>query len=885
MLELLFSWSAKDRCLNVMPLFHIHGLVGALLSSMAAGANVAVAPEFDPAVFLDWIEELTPTWYTAAPTIHRAILRSARESLDTIRHCSLRFIRSSSARLPPQVMAELEEVFKVPVIEAYGMTEASHQIASNPLPPYDRKIGSVGLSAGSEIAVIDERRKFLATGQTGEIVVRGANITSGYEGHSQANDEAFTDGWFRTGDQGYTDADGYLFLTGRLKEMINRGGEKISPYEIESVLMDHPAIADAVAFPVPHNTLGEDTAAAVVLRENCSITEIEVQRFARLRLADFKIPRRIAIVAEIPRGPTGKVQRLRLKEQLGPGVAGDPKNDIGEEFIPCRNEVICKLVEIWTAVLNLEPIAINDNFFDLGGDSLTAAQLASRVREAFQLELSLLNLFEHPTVADLAEWIETARGNEKGGQPAPILAAPRDNDLPLSFSQEGLWFLAELEPGSSLYTCPVAFRLRGQLDLRVLERCLNEIVRRHETLRTNFRANGGQPVQVISPRFNIELTITDLSDLPDAEREAEAQRRSIEASQRPFNLAQGPLVEANIFRLSEQDHIFLYTTHHIVSDGWSMGIFSRELSVLYQTFSNNQQSPLPDIPVQYADFAVWQRNWLQGEVLERQLSYWKTKLDGAPTVQLPADRARPPVPSYRGRKQSLVLDKEVGDALKALSRQENVTLFMTLLAAFQLLLHRYTAQEEIVVGSPIAGRTRPELEDLIGFFVNSLVLRNDFSGNPSFKELLARVRQVCLDAYAHQDVPFEKLVETLRPERSLGQSPLFQIMFVLENTPKEALKFGDVAVTSLDLDTELAKYDLTVSMREETEGLRAVFNYSADLFDGATITRMLGHFQTLLQGIVENPDQRISDLPILTQAERQQLLVEWNDTTTEYPQR
>ena len=433
----------KDRCLNVMPLFHIHGLIGAVLSSMAAGASVAVAPDFDPAVFFDWIEELTPTWYTAVPTIHQAILRSARDGLDPIRQGSLRFIRSSSAPLPPKVMAELEEIFKVPVIEAYGMTEASHQIASNPLPPCDRKVGSVGVSAGSEIAVIDEGRRFVATAKTGEIVVRGANITRGYEGHSQANEEAFIDGWFRTGDQGHIDTDGYLFLTGRLKEMINRGGEKISPYEVEAVLMEHPAIAEAVVFAVPHNTLGEDAAAAVVLKEHCSVTEIEVRRFAALKLADFKIPRRIAMVAKIPKGATGKLQRVRMAKQLGLGEASAVKSEKKAESVACLTEVEAKLVKIWVEVLKVEPMAVDDNFFELGGDSLTATQVVTRVREAFQVELSLRSLFEHQTVADLAERVETARGNEKGGQTTPILPLSRDKDPPLSFSQERLWFIVD----------------------------------------------------------------------------------------------------------------------------------------------------------------------------------------------------------------------------------------------------------------------------------------------------------------------------------------------------------------------------------------------------------------------------------------------------------
>ncbi|MGH7846683.1 MAG: AMP-binding protein, partial [Candidatus Binatia bacterium] len=398
-----------DRCLNVMPLYHIHGLVGAVLSSLTAGASMAVPPDFNPALFFDWLDELRPTWYTAVPTIHQAIVREAKDRLGTLPRC-LRFIRSSSAPLSPKLMAELEEVFQIPVIEAYGMTEAAHQIASNPLPPRNRKAGSVGTPAGSEIAIMDEAGKLLPSGESGEIVLRGPNITNGYDNNPEANREAFADGWFRTGDQGHLDSDGYLFLTGRIKEIINRGGEKISPYEIEAALQEHPMIAQAVVFPLPHPTLGEDVAAAVVLKEKAAVTETEIQRFVAVKLADFKIPRRILITDKIPTGPTGKVQRIRLTEDLGLAL-GTGRSEKGADFVEPQTDTEVKLAEIWREVLRIDRVGIHDNFFELGGDSLTAGQVINRVRRKLRAEISFLSFFEAPTLTGIAKNIDNSTEN------------------------------------------------------------------------------------------------------------------------------------------------------------------------------------------------------------------------------------------------------------------------------------------------------------------------------------------------------------------------------------------------------------------------------------------------------------------------------------------
>jgi amino acid adenylation domain-containing protein len=456
--------------------------------------------------------------------------------------------------------------------------------------------------------------------------------------------------------------------------------------------------------------------------------------------------------------------------------------------------------------------------------------------------------------------------------------------FPTSFAQQRLWFLHQWDSNTPLYNVARPFRLAGPLDVSALERSVNEIVRRHESLRTSFSMVDGQPVQVITPALTITVPVVDLSSIPEVEREAEALRLASEEARLPFDLSHGPLLRVTVLRLAEQEHCLLLTLHHIVSDGWSMSVLFRELSALYKALLTGKPSPLAELPIQYPDFAVWQRRWLQGEVLNRQLAYWKKKLADAPAaLELPTDRPRPPVQTYRGARQSLVLPKELNEALKTLSRRQGVTLFMTLLAAFQTLLYRYTGQDDIVVGSPIAGRNRKEIEGLIGFFVNTLVLRTDLSGDPSFRELLGRVRDGALDAYTHQELPFEKLVEELHPRRSLSHSPLFQVLFALQNVPTTGLQLAGLTVSGLKADRETATFDLSLQIVEESNSLKGTIEYNTDLFDEATIGRMRGHFQTLLESIVADPDRRISDFSLLTESERHQLLVEWNDTRPEYP--
>ncbi len=481
---------------------------------------------------------------------------------------------------------------------------------------------------------------------------------------------------------------------------------------------------------------------------------------------------------------------------------------------------------------------------------------------------------------------EKRAAGEKEQPLSPIRSCARNQTLPLSFSQERLWFLDQLEPGSAAYNISVAFRLAGPLNAPALEQSLNEIVQRHETLRTTFAVKDGQPAQVIAPALKLALAVNDLGCLSEMEREAQVRELVTKEAQSSFDLAQGPLLRAVLLRLNSQEHILLLVMHHIISDGWSMGVFNRELAALYTALLTGQPPRLAELAIQYADYARWQRAWLQEKSLERQLTYWQKQLgQSPPSLELPTDRPRPAVQTFRGATHSFMLPAGLTQSLQSQSRQEGVTLFMTLLAAIKVMLYRYTGQENIVVGTPVANRNRPEVEDLIGFFVNTLALRTEVAGNLTFQELVGQVRETTLDAFAHQDLPFEKLVEALQPERDMSRNPLFQVMFALQNTPTEPLRLPGLSVTAVEIESKAAQFDLTFSIEETDQGLYGLIEYNTDLFDANTIERTAKHYKVLLEGIVakEGLEQQLGQLPLLTAAERHQLLVAWNNTATEYP--
>jgi SAM-dependent methyltransferase len=594
----------------------------------------------------------------------------------------------------------------------------------------------------------------------------------------------------------------------------------------------------------------------------------ELRQLLREKLPEYMVPSAFVILDSMPL-LNGKVNRRALPapEQIRP--------ELEEGFVPPRNPVEEIIVSIWADVLDLQQIGIDDNFFDLGGHSLLATQIMSRVREAFNIEVPIRSLFNIPTVAGLSAEIEAALHAGRGMQSPPIVSVARDKALPLSFAQQRLWFMNQLEPESAFYNIPSAVRLVGALTLTALERSFSEIIKRHEVLRTSFTMESGEPLQVISPPREVGLPVMDLRDLPEADREGIFRHIADEEAQRPFNLMTGPLLRMKLLRMSEDEHRVLFIMHHIISDGWSTGVMVNELAMLYAAFCKGEPSPLPGLQIQYADFACWQREWLQGDVLEEQLAYWRKQLAGTlPLLDLAADRVRPTVQSYRGGAETHFLPDSLLDSLKALSRQEGVTLFMTLLAAFKTLIHLYTEQEDLIIGSAIAGRNRSETEGLIGFFVNTLPLRTNLSGNPRFRELLRQVREVALGAYAHQDVPFEKLVEELQPERSTSHSPLVQVAFGLQNAPSRNIELTGLTLTPLPIGHEAIRFDLTVWMSEESSRLRGRWTYSTDLFDRSTVLQMQKHFETLLHSIVAQPDARLASLEMLSEAEKQSMALE-----------
>jgi amino acid adenylation domain-containing protein len=588
------------------------------------------------------------------------------------------------------------------------------------------------------------------------------------------------------------------------------------------------------------------------------------------------VPSAFILLESLPLAPSGKVDRRGLP---APDLA---QLQFDETFVAPSTPIEEMLAGIWSEVLGVEKVGLHDNFFELGGHSLLATRVISKVRQAFEVELPLRRLFEQPTVAGLAKNIERATKAELGLEAPPIKRISGNEEFILSFAQQRLWFLTQLEPNSSFYNMSAVVRLQGQLNRHALEESLNEILRRHEVLRTTFKTAEGRPVPVILSSTPLSLPVIDLSQLSSAQQQTKVKQLALAEAQQPFNLAADLMLRVKLLHLGEQEHVAIFTMHHIASDGWSLDVLVRELSALYQAFCTGQASPLAELPIQYADFAAWQRQWLKGEVLQSQLAYWRRQLDGAPTLlKLPTDHPRPAIQTFRGATYSFEISQEQSVGLKTLSQQQECTLFMTLLAAFKALLHRYTVSEDIVVGSPIANRNRAEIEGLIGFFVNTLVLRTHLGDNPTFGELLSRVREVALGAYAHQDLPFDLLVEELQPQRSLSHTPLFQVMFILQNAPMSEIELSGLNLSLLENNSDTAKFDLTLSMEETASGLVGSFEYNTDLFEVDTIRRMAGHLQTLLSGIIANPEQNLWELPLLTEAEKAQLL-EWNDTQAEY---
>jgi amino acid adenylation domain-containing protein len=758
------------------------------------------------------------------------------------------------------------------LLNRYGPTETTISVTSwlcERDTPRSLPIGRP--TARARVYLLDGQLQPVPVGVVGEIFLGGLCVARGYLRQPALTAERFVpdpfataagERLYRTGDLARYRADGAIEFAGRVDQQIKIRGFRVELGEIETALARHPAVRE-VAVVDREDGLTRSLAAYLVCAPGAAPEDAELRRFLLASLPAYMVPADFVTLAALPLSPTGKVDRKALP---APG-----RRIAGAGFVPPRTATEERLAAMWGALLAREEVGVHDGFFDLGGHSLLATQLISRVRESFGVELPLRLLFERPTVAALAEGVDDALAAGAGTAAAPLVPVARGEDLPLSFAQARLWFLEQLQPGTPTYNMPSAVRFRGPLDVAALRRSLREVVRRHEPLRTTFAVRSGAPVQEVAAELDLELPVIDLRRLAAAAREATVRGLAGEESRRPFDLAAGPLIRGTLLRSGDEEHVALLTMHHIIADGWSMGVLIRELAALYPAFLAGAPSPLPELAVQYGDFAVWQRSYLRGEVLASQLAYWRRVLAGHSLLELPTDRPRPAVQRFRGADEPLALSPEVSRALLDFGRRQGATPYMALLAGFQALLHRYSGQDDVIVGGTVAGRDRGELEPLIGFFVNTLPMRTDLSRRPGFRELLDRVREVALGALSHQDLPFEKLVEELQPERDLSRSPLFQVVFQFQQVVATALELPGLTLSPVEGSSQSAKFDIVLNLRGDAGGLFGVWKLNTDLFDRATLARMSRHLETLLAGAAAEPDRALAELPILSPEERRQL--------------
>ncbi|HKH45215.1 MAG TPA: amino acid adenylation domain-containing protein, partial [Thermoanaerobaculia bacterium] len=905
-----FGFDARD----VWSLFHSPAFdfsVWELWGALLHGGRLVVVPYWvsrSPELFLRLLVDEGVTVLNQTPSAFRQLVEADRQAPESLRrNLALRQVIFGGEALELTCLAPWFERHggeRPRLVNMYGITETTVHVTYRRLeagdlawPPHS-PIGA-GI-ADLRLVLLDARGRPVPLGAVGELFVGGAGLARGYLGQPALTAERFLPDPFseepggrlyRSGDLARWRPAGGLDFLGRADHQVKIRGFRIELGEIEAVLASHPAVRECVvvalldgqpeatarlvAYVVPRSEgappLGRDGA--------------ELRGFLAARLPPQMIPAAFVILPALPLTSSGKVDRRALpaprETEAGPGgeVSSSPAGDPIAELV----------AGIWAEVLGRERVGIDDDFFALGGHSLLATRVVSRLRGVLGVELTLRQLFEAPTVAQLARVARASRA--AGGAPSPIpppivplRPEDREGDLPASFAQQRLWLLDQIEPGSAAYNLPAAVRLSGEVAVNDFRRIFAEVARRHEALRTTLLARAEGPVQRIAPPAPATLPLVDLSDLP-AGRAVEVARDLARAEARlPFDLLRGPLLRQILLRLGERDHLLLMTLHHVVCDGWSLGVLLREIAVLAGAFSRGLPSPLPELPVQYADFAVWQRRWLTGEVRERQLGYWRRQLAGAPRVlDLPTDRPRPSLPSHRGGLRRIVLSPALGREIAAFCRRQGLTPFMALLGAWAVLLGRQAGQETMLLGTPVAGRNWREIEELIGLFVNTLLLRVDLMGSPSLGEVLQRLRETALDAFIHQDLPFERLVEELAPERDLSRSPLFQVLFSLQDAPLAELRLPGLELRQLPVDAGTAKLDLTLNLGAGGGGWAGWLEYDAELFDAATSERLIAQYEQLLAAAVETPDLKLQDLPSMSAAERQQVVVEHNDTAASFP--
>jgi amino acid adenylation domain-containing protein len=864
----------------------------AMVSSIAADlGNTAIFPALcrggclhviaderltDPALFAEYFARHPVDCLKIVPS-HLSALLDVPEPRAVLPRVVLVLGGEATSRALAARIAELAP--ELYLLNHYGPTETTVGVLTCPAEEIraDSRLTSLPLGrplANSRVYVVDERLLPVPIGVAGELLVAGAGVARGYLGRSDRTAERFLPDPFaaepgsrlyRTGDIVRMLPGGALRFEGRVDHQVKIRGFRVELGEIEATLRLDPAVRDAAVVVREDEGGRQQLAAYVVPRRDHELDLGWLRGQLRERLPEAMVPGVLVVLDQLPLNANGKVDRGRLPAPaatVGAGGAGGARR----HFVGPRTLTEEMLAGLWAEVLGVDRlvgVGVYDSFFELGGHSLLATQLISRVRRAFAVELPLKAFFDRPTVAALAARIEEGRSAGWQTEVPPLLPAPRDGEpLPLSFAQERLWFMSQLEPATAAYNVPRSVRLLGSLDLAAVQRALHEIGRRHEVLRTTFASRDGAARQVVAPSVDLAPRVVDLGALPEGEREPEAARLAVGEARRPFDLERGPLVRVVLLRFADDEHIALLTLHHIVSDAWSMGVLIGELAELYDAFVSGGVPRLPELPIQYADYAAWQRRWLAGEALEGELEHWRKALAGAREEVLVPDFRRPARASFRGETVARTLDHDLAHAVQEVGRREGTTLFMTLVAGFQALLHRETGVEDLVVGTDVANRNRLELEPLIGFFVNNLVLRADLGGSPSFRTLLGRVREATLAAFSHQDLPFDQLVKALRPKRVPGATPLFQLLFVLQNAPRRSLELHGLTLEPFDLGPATSKFDLALFVTQEAAGLTTTWSYRADLFARPTIERLARRYESLLADACRDPERPIAELEI-----------------------
>jgi acyl carrier protein len=716
-----------------------------------------------------------------------------------------------------------------------------------------------------QIYLLDQYLQPVPIGVQGEVYIGGANLARGYRNQSVLTAERFIPHPFsdapgarlyKTGDLGRYLSDGNLEFLGRSDHHVKIRGYRVEAGEVEATLEQHPAIRQAVVCPQEDIQGYKRLVAYIVLSGETAPSSSTLRSFLQTKLPDYMVPGVFVRLDALPLMPNGKADRQSLPapDQTRPSQ--------GEGFVAPRTPTEEILAGIWAHALGLESVGIHDNFFALGGHSLIAMQVMTRLRQAFQVDMPLRELFIAPTVASLARRVEEIRQAGQSTTGLPLHAVTRQGVVPLTKIQEHLWALDRLLPSAPFSNMPYAARLTGPLNVSALEQSINTIVTRHETLRTTFTTSAGQPVQVIAPTLHLPLEMDDLCPLPESAREGAARQLTRAEALYPFDLEKGPLLQARLLRLGEEEHILLLTMHHIISDGWSWGVLLRELGVFYEAFSQGQPSPLPELPMQYAHYAHWQHQWLPSEAGNAQLAYWMQQLHAPLAIlALPTDRPRTAEVGLRTARQSFHLSKELSVALARLSRREGMTDFMMLVAGLKMLLYAYTGQEDVRIGTLVANRHSQDAEGLIGLFANLVILRTHLGGNPSLRQVLQRVRTTTLDAYAHQNLPFEHLARALVQAGQCERQTLFQVMFAMQNARQHSLVLSGLTIQALGTHpVEASSCELAMSIRESPQGLEGSCIYQTALFDAPIITRLLDDYQQVLKGLLAQPERRLGTL-------------------------